>query len=150
MVHSESKAPQKRTVFVVALITCAVIFVVILLSNNDGELSKRSVATVADPTLEQQAIILSIVSSKEPLTDEQRDTLFSSLSGPRMLQYNFTGSEKDLIVKALNAANAPKATLKKNSSALLFSVSVLGKQGSWKQAIFRSGSHYHCLMKSTA
>lgn len=117
VVHSKSKAPQQKTAFVVVLTACVVVFAVFILSKNSGETLKQNSASVTDPILEQKTIILSIVSSREPLTDEQRDTLFLSLSGPKMLQYNFTGSEKNMIVKALNAANSPKESVKQNSSA---------------------------------
>lgn len=113
MVRSKSKVPQKRTAFVVVLTACVVIFAVFILSKNNEEVSKSIVDSVA----EQKVKILAIVSSPEPLTDAQKDTLFLSLSGPRMLQYQFTGFEKNMIVKALNAANAPKDPTKKNSSA---------------------------------
>ena len=118
MVHSKSKAPQKRTAFVVTLTACVVVFAVFLLYQNSGEtFTQKKPAAVADPSLEQKARILSIVSSPEPLNEEQKNTLFLSLSGPNMLQYQFTVLEKDMIVKALNAANAPSDSSKKNSSA---------------------------------
>lgn len=101
---------------VVTLITCIVVFVpfvVLMISKNNGETPESKL----DPVVEQKAKILSIVSSGEPLTTEQRDTLFSSLSGPRMLQYHFTSVEKNMIVKVLNAVNTPKEATKKNSSA---------------------------------
>src|SRR3989338_10251373 len=113
VVRAKSKVPQKRTAFVVVLTACVVIFAFFLLSKNSEEILQSSV----DPVAEQKVKILAIVSSREPLTEEQKNTLFLSLSGPRMLQYQFTGFEKNMIVKALNAANAPKETAKKNSSA---------------------------------
>ncbi len=95
------------------LTTCVVIFAALILSRNSGEISKQDLDSVA----EQKAYILTLVSLQEPLTTEQREALFLSLSGPRMLQYHFTGFEKNMIVKALNAANTPKGAPKKNSSA---------------------------------
>src|SRR3989338_2189524 len=99
VVRAKSKVPQKRTAFVYTLVTVVVVFAVFVLSKSGEETLKQNSASVTDPTLEQKTIILSIVSSQEPLTDEQRDTLFLSLSGPKMLQYQFSVSEKDMIVK---------------------------------------------------
>lgn len=117
MVHSKSKAPQKRTASVVVLTASVVIFAVFLLSQNSGDIFKQNIASVTDPTLEQKARILSIVSSPGPLNEEQKNALFLSLSGPKMLQYQFTVLEKDMIIKALNDANTPKISTEKSSSA---------------------------------
>lgn len=113
VVRVKSKVPQKRTAFVVILTACVVVFAFFLLSKDNAEITQNGM----DPIAEQKVKILAIVSSREPLTEEQKNTLFLSLSGPRMLQYQFTGFEKNMIVKALNAANARTQSVKGSSSA---------------------------------
>lgn len=108
------KAPPRTTTLVVLLATLLAAFVVI--SSPKDELATTDAASpIPDPVMvKNKTQILHIVSSKTPLTPEQRDILFLSLSGPRMLQYHFTEAEKSLIVKTLNSHTQPD---QKSSSA---------------------------------
>lgn len=92
------KKPHATGVLTIVLATVVVFFVAVVLVSRDS----RTPQSAPDPMAGQKAQILAIVSSAEPLSAEQRDTLFLSLSGERMLRYHFTNAEKALIVKALN------------------------------------------------
>src|SRR3989338_9186099 len=144
VVRAKSKVPQKRTAFVYTLVTVVVVFAVFVLSKSGEETLKQNSASVADPVLEQKTIILAIVSSRDPLSDEQRDTLFLSLSGPKMLQYSFTEEEKKMIVKALNAVNSmPTPSKQKSSAREMFSAGSRAQLASSTNAVFlltRDGS----------
>lgn len=116
VVHSKLKAPQNRTLFVGTLAIVVVLFTVLIISRTGSE-AFQTVSQNSDTALLQKARILDIVSSKGPLTPEERDTLFLSLSGAKMLLYRFTDAEKNMIVKAINAANTQTRPVKGSSSA---------------------------------
>ena len=118
VVHSKSKAPQKRTLFVYTLATVVVVFAVFTISGSSPEVPQTASSSDSSDTSNIQKVrILDIVSSDGPITPEERDTLFLSLSGAKMLRYDFTDTEKNMIVKALNAANAQAQPVKGSSSA---------------------------------
>lgn len=103
------KQPLKKAVaFVIALTTLVVLVSFALLLKKEPSVGLFSASEAFDLIAQNKAQIISIVSKDAPLSTEERDKLFSSLSGQNMLRYHFTEAEKILIVKAINTQSDSK------------------------------------------
>lgn len=105
---SKKQPLKKAAVLVVMLATLVVLVSFALLRKNTAPSEAFPMSEAPDLLAPNKAEIISIVSKDAPLSAEERDKLFSSLSGPNMLRYHFTEAEKILIVKAINAPSDRK------------------------------------------
>ena len=92
------KNAQKTGIATIIIATLFVFFVTVLLQKDNRSDSYLS----NDPVLERKAQILALASPGKDLTPEVRAVLFQYLSGPKLLDYNFTTEEKAQIINFLN------------------------------------------------
>lgn len=91
------KVLQKKAILTIALTVFIIVSVIIMLPKQN-----ISDSNFSDPIAERKAQILAVASADGGLTAEGRTLIFNALSGPKMLQYNFTPEEKSRIIKAVN------------------------------------------------
>ncbi len=92
------KNSQRTGIVTVIFAVSFVFFVVVLLSKNDRTNSYIS----HNPMLDRRNQILAMAGPGKDLTPEVRAVLFEYLSGPKVLEYNFTREEKAQIINFLN------------------------------------------------
>ena len=92
------RTSQRKALLTLVLATLVVVFLSVLLTKN----STIDPLNSLDPISREKAQILSLASSNEGLTSQDRSLIFQTLSGPKILQYHFTPEEKLKIIEVLN------------------------------------------------
>ena len=89
---------QTKGTITLILAVLIVAFAIVTLSTDYNSEFRLS----PDPIMAQKAKILALASSESALSFEAREIIFRSLSGKKVLQYQFTPEEKLKIIKVLN------------------------------------------------